>query len=370
MIELIPRILGYNLFRKFNHPQILPVNLTISVTYRCNSKCKTCNIWRKKVNEFTLEEFEKVFLSLSKAPFWFTFSGGEPFLRDDLAEICKSAYLYCHPVIINIPTNGILWRKITDVTEEILESCPKSKIVVNLSLDEIGERHDEIRGSKGCFQKVLKTYKSLRALNYPNLVVGIHTVISKFNVDRISLIYEYMDSLRPDSYVTEIAEERAELDTVGKEITPNLKNYSKAVDFISSQIKNRKFTGLSRITQAFRLEYYQLVKRILKEKRQVIPCYAGFASAQIAPDGDVWFCCIKAEPVGNLRDTNYNFSRIWTSEKANSLRKNIKEGKCSCPMANASYTNMLCDFKKLLKVGSSLFQFRDAAFNYSEKRFK
>jgi MoaA/NifB/PqqE/SkfB family radical SAM enzyme len=88
----------------------------------------------------------------------------------------------------------------------------------------------------------------------------------------------------------------------------------------------------------------------MKEKRQIIPCFSGFASAQVAPDGDVWPCCIKAEPMGNLREHDFDFKKIWLSEKANNLRKSIKNGECFCPLANASYTNMLHDPKTLVKA--------------------
>ena len=94
--------------------------------------------------------------------------------------------------------------------------------------------------------------------------------------------------------------------------------------------------------QAFRDRYYDIVKRTLVEKRQIIPCLAGIASAQIAPNGDVWTCCIRAESVGNLREHNYDFRATWTTAKAHELRKSIKAGECYCPLANASYTNMLC----------------------------
>ena len=43
-----------------------------------------------------------------RTPFWFTMSGGEPFLRKDLVELCASAFRHCRPAIINIPTNGLL----------------------------------------------------------------------------------------------------------------------------------------------------------------------------------------------------------------------------------------------------------------------
>ena len=111
-------------------------------------------------------------------------------------------------------------------------------------------------------------------------------------------------------------------------------------DFLISEIREEEFKGLDRITQAFRKEYYQLVKKILLNQKRAIPCYAGVASAQITPNGEVWACCIKAESMGNLRKENYDFKKIWRSDKAKNIRKSIKERKCYCPLANASYTNM------------------------------
>ena len=80
---------------------------------------------------------------------------------------------------------------------------------------------------------------------------------------------------------------------------------------------------------------------MLNERRQVIPCYAGWASAHIAPNGDIWSCCIRAEPAGSLRKTNYDLAPIWFGEDMARLRKSIYAGECACPMANASYANML-----------------------------
>ena len=94
-----------------------------------------------------------------------------------------------------------------------------------------------------------------------------------------------------------------------------------------------------------------MLNKILKEKRQVIPCYAGIASAQIAPSGDVWMCCIKAESIGNLKKTNYDFTKVWTSKKAWESRQRIKKKECYCPLANAGYTNMLFDLKTVLRAG-------------------
>lgn len=350
MIAVIPKIPAFKLSRRFGFPRILPINLTVSLTYRCNSRCKTCNVYDKKAEEFSLDEFNKTFKSIGRTPYWITFSGGEPFLRKDIVEICKNAYENCRPRIINIPTNGMLVDRIEAGVKEILNSCPSSKVIINVSIDGIGNKHDEIRGAKDSFEKAIETFKKLRALNHPNLILGIHTVISKYNVEEVPEIFKRLEELKPDSYITEIAEERVELGTVGTNITPTLEDYAKTIDFIVKEMLSWNLKGIPKITRAFRTEYYQIVKRILKDKREVIPCYAAIASCQIAPDGEVWPCCIKAESMGNLREVGYNFKRVWFSNKAKKLRNDIRRTKCSCPLANASYTNMLFSLKTLVRI--------------------
>jgi len=182
--------------------------------------------------------------------------------------------------------------------------------------------------------------------------LGVHTVISNFNIDEFENIYTFVRSeLQPDSFISEIAEERVELDTVGMGITPTIEKYQPVIERLQEGMRKAEFNGVSRITQAFRDRYYDIVKRTLVEQRQVIPCLAGVASAQIAPNGDVWTCCIRAESVGNLREHNYDFAATWRTARAAELRRSIKAGECYCPLANASYTNMLCHAPTLASVG-------------------
>jgi MoaA/NifB/PqqE/SkfB family radical SAM enzyme len=351
MIGLVARIPMYWSMRAFGRPRLLPVNLTVSVTYRCNSRCLTCNVYNRKAEEFSVDEFDRTFASLGRTPYWFTMSGGEPFLRADLPEICGSAYERNRPGIINIPTNGLLNDRIPSMVAAICDRAPDSQIIINLSLDDVGERHDAIRGVPGNFERAVLTYEGLRALGRSNLAVGVHSVISVHNVDRIPEIYETIHrELKPDSYITEIAEERVELETMGAGVTPSLEQYARAVDYLIERITAERHAGISRITQAFRVRYYRMVKRYLAERRQIIPCYAGVASAQIAPDGEVWFCCIEAESVGNLRDVDYDFSRLWFGERARTLRGHVRRGECACPLANAGYTNMLMHLPTLSGV--------------------
>jgi MoaA/NifB/PqqE/SkfB family radical SAM enzyme len=248
----------------------------------------------------------------------FDLHGGEPFLRKDLPEMVLAAYRHCSPEYITIPTNGILTQRIADGVAKICANAPKSRIGINLSLDGIGAEHDDIRLVPGNWDKSMQTWKKLNELKreHPNLVLSIHTVISKFNIKRVREIYAGLQTLNPDSYITEVAEERVELDTVGMDITPMARDYSPIADFLSQRARLTPSQGFARVTQSFRAAYYQLAKRTLIEQRQIVPCFAGWASGHIAPNGDVWSCCIRAEPVGNLRDTNYDLKPICSSKSA------------------------------------------------------
>ena len=350
MLGVVAKVPLFLLNRRFGWPKMMPVNITLSPTPRCNSRCITCNIWMKRENELSIEEWDRVFQSLGHAPFWFTVSGGEPFMFKDIVPLCQSLYRHCQPGIINIPTNSLMADIIPRKVEEICRNAPKAQVIINLSLDGVGKNHDEIRGIPGNFEKFEENFRALRRLKCGNLTVGVHSVISRFNVDQAAELFDYAFGIEPDSYITEIAEQRVELDTVGIGITPSPEKYSQAIDQLMKRVSQRQFKGISRITEAFRLEYYKLVKRILKEETQVIPCFAGWASAQIYASGEVWPCCIRADNLANLRDVDYDFKRIWFSAEADRVRTSIRNKECHCPLANASYTNMLMHVPTLGRV--------------------
>ena len=359
MLEVLPQIAKLQASYALNKTFTLPINYTISVSYRCNSRCKTCNIWQRPNDDFTLEEYDKTFASIGRDAYWFTFSGGEPTLRKDLPEIVAAAYRHCRPGIINIPTNGIQDKIIPVRIEQVLQAAPTSEVIINLSLDGIGKKHDLVRGVKGNFERAMRTYAGLQALKgqYKNFTLGVHTVVSHFNIDDFEHIYGFVrDELKPDSFTSELAEERVELDTVGMGITPPVQKYQPVLKRLQEGMRKAEFAGVARITQAFQDRYYNIVQRTLIEKRQIIPCMAGVASAQIAPNGDVWTCCVRAESVGNLREHNYDFRSTWTTVKANEMRRSIKAGECYCPLADASYTNMLCHVPTLTSVAAELGQ--------------
>ena len=229
---------------------------------------------------------------------------------------------------------------------------------INLSLDGVGEKHDIVRGVPGNFKKFEQRLEQLLSLRNQlnNLTIGIHSVVSVFNVGHLDEIMAYADQAGADQFITEIAEPRVELDTVGLPITPSPESYAKAIDRLIAYVESKRFTGMARITEALRVEYYKLVKRILDEQDQVIACYAGWVSAHIYADGTVWPCCVRADNLGNLRDHNYDFKEIWFGQKIQEVRRSIAAKECHCPLANASYTSMLHDIGTLARVGAKVLR--------------
>ncbi len=160
-ILLLFKLILLRIFGRLGTKIILPINYTVSVTYRCNSRCKTCNIYKDKVEEFTVEEYKKIFKKIGKSAYWITISGGEPFLRRDLYEIIAAIYKYSKPKIINIPTNGLLHKTIPAVVTKIAKNCPQSTIIINISIDALGDHDDKIRGVRYAYARAFNTYQKV-----------------------------------------------------------------------------------------------------------------------------------------------------------------------------------------------------------------
>ena len=150
-----------------------PIYFVFLVTGNCNAHCKHCLLGEREpiTDELTIDEIEKVSASMDDMLF-FTPTGGEPFLRKDLAEIVKIFHRNNAALNVGIPTNGSLTDRVVARVKEMLESCPDVDLHIDVSIDDIGERHDEIRGFKGLFDRAITTYKELRKMekHYKNLL--------------------------------------------------------------------------------------------------------------------------------------------------------------------------------------------------------
>lgn len=365
--KIAPYMFDYRMNRWFGRKKFNPMTITYSVTAACQSRCKTCQIGAmfcqdptRPQKDLKLDEIEKIFKSM-KPVYFFNMSGGEPFMRDDLPEIVELACKYLKPRVVHTPTNAILSEKIIKNTEKIIQIVrkydPSVPVTVKPSIGGVGDKHDEIRGVKGNFKCLLKTIDGLKKLEekYDNFHLELGTVISNFNINDLDEIEDFVHSLGVESYRNEVAECRTEFFNLEDEITPPAEVYQKLIKDFARKVEDNigKKKKLARTTEAMRVVYYDLAGKILAEKRQVIPCYAGVSNVHINYDGGVWPCCVLGyeQEMGNLRDYDYDFQKLWYSDKAFEVRKYIKEKNCACPLANQAYSNELMHIPTLVKAG-------------------
>ena len=370
LIELLPKTINYKMVRLGLVKPPNPITMTYSVTAACQSKCKTCNIGARYLanpqiakEDLTLDEIEKIFQSLGHI-YFLNISGGEPFLRSDLPGIVELACKYLTPCIVHIPTNALTPQRIAKATRHILtimdEVNTSAPLTIKPSIDGIGELHDYIRGVKGNFQKLEQTIQLLLKIQQenPRLHVELGTVVSNFNIDHLDKIEDYVHNLGVESYRNEIAEQREEFFNIGDEITPTAEVYEQLMRRFSDKIRTNisRKRRLAQTTEALRLVYYDLVVKIIREKTQVIPCYAGISNVHLNYNGELWPCCVLGykKSMGNLRETNYDFQRVFHSDQAGEVRRYILDRKCYCPLANQAYSNILCNLASLLKVGKNI----------------
>ena len=66
----------------------------------------------------------------------------------------------------------------------------------------------------------------------------------------------------------------------------------------------------------------ELVKKIYENNRYISPCHASSLFGIITADGKVYPCeILEDKMIGNLRDFDMNFMKLWNSERNKNIRK-------------------------------------------------
>jgi len=359
-LPYLKQIFNFNMAYHFQVGKPLPDNITISITRACQSACLTCDCGfdtRKglvKINEeLSLDEWLQIIDNIDWKLAFLTISGGEPSMSRNLEAVALAFAEQTRPDFVTIPTNALTPDLVLSKVEHILDKSPsQTKWHINVSVDGIGEVHDHVRGVKGNFEKCLKTIDGLITLRsrYPNLRVGVHTVVSTYTVNTIEDTVNYFKKFPLDNQISEIAEERVELGTIGRPITP-FQNYASVIPFLKQALGDREEGSIRR---SLRRSYYDMVGKWVQEpNRQHVPCTAGVASCHITEKGDLTCCCVRWVArglIGNLREANYDIKRLWFTEQAKKIRRSIKNQECACPLASAAYSSMLMSPRTLLKI--------------------
>lgn len=326
-----------------------PIHLTFFLTRRCNSSCPFCFYLRSgdavpAGQELTLDEVERVSGSLGSL-LWLAFSGGEIFLRKDLAAISRIFYQRNRPSIMLFPTNGMMPDVIAAVMEDVLESCPKSTIAVKLSLDGLGAAHDTIRNTPGSYERVMETYRALKDLpaRFPNFELGVNTVFCAGNQDAMDGIIDFVRTMQGIRTHT-ISLVRGNLrESVHKEV--DMTKYRRAIWRLEANLKNRtgavyRFRG-GKLKAAQDILQRRMISRTMDEDRMIIPCYAGKLNLVLGETGALFPCEILDQELGNVRDFGCSIPDLLASGRARRIVSDITERHCYCTHECYYMTNIL-----------------------------
>lgn len=297
------------------------MDLTVISTFRCNSRCQMCYIWKNPTEpkeEVTIE-------TLSKLPGGFdnlNISGGEPTLRKDLAEIVDE--LYPKARILEISSNGLNPERLVP----IIKRYPHIKVRFSLEGDEVTS--NTIRGEKDGYQIKLGGIRMLREAGGTDL--GFAMVIQDENAEQLVKVYEFALS------------EGVELAT---STLHNAWQFYKNDNYFYDRLKTAKqveglITAMLRTNQLknwFRAYLnLGLIEKILGHDR-LIPCTAGRDFAFIDPWSDVWACNVRSDlPLGNLARQSWN--EILQSPQARVTVGKVQSCTQNCWMVTTARTAM------------------------------
>lgn len=312
----------------------LPNYVVFFVTARCNARCKMCFYWRNiekanSIKELTLDEIEKISRNLGRLQH-LTITGGEPFLRKDIVEICQIFDRNNKVQFITLPTNSLLTEKIKNDVEKILQTCKNPYIKICLSMDNLFSKHDEIRNVKGIFKKVLFTYKNVARLKkkYGRMDIFVNTVTSGYNKDDIEKIYRFVKKNMKEAIFSASLARGNTKEKIAKDVSPE--RYESISKFLEKNVRRKNKFPFSSFLDAIKLVNREIIIERMKTGERKHTCLAGKRMIVINEIGDVLPCELLNVSFGNLRENNYSIKKILNSNQAKKIKQMIKEKKCCC----------------------------------------
>ena len=304
-----------------------------AVTYRCTSRCRTCNIWaigEPVREELTLGEIRDFFEANSEfleGVSSIQITGGEPFLREDLPELVSAIRQHIPRCSFWIPTNGLDPPWIEEATATMLKELDGRGLGVSVSIDGLEEAHDEIRGVEGGFRRAVETLKRLSALRrlHPRLGLTVGMTTTPGNLGEIEGVYQLAIehraefSVRPISF-SDVYYRNAGGEALSEESAAHLIPVFRRIARDSFERK-----GLWKTVPTIR--YLQgVLDHILDPRGRTLPCSAASDSFFIDPYGDVYPCIFMDAVLGNIRETP--MEEIYMSPGASDARRAINDLEC------------------------------------------
>lgn len=298
-----------------------PTDVSIITTYRCQMRCKMCDIWENPTDqkqEITAKELE----ALPNFKF-VNITGGEPFVRRDLADIVEVMSRKSDRIVIS--TSG--WH--TDRIIKLAEKFPNTGIRV--SIEGLAQKNDELRGREGSFDRAMRLLLTLKEMGIKD--IGYGCTVSNKNSDDMLWLYKLSRELGME-FATAAFHNSYYFHKDDNAITNKdevIGNFHKLIEELLKENTPKSW---------FRAFFNLGLINYIRGNPRMLPCEAGSANFFIEPYGEVYPCNgleerYWKESMGNIRETT-NFDALWNSAQAQKVRDQVRTCPKNCWMVGTA----------------------------------
>jgi MoaA/NifB/PqqE/SkfB family radical SAM enzyme len=329
-----------------------PTVLILHCTFVCDARCEMCSNWKRgdRKSDMTLAQMDQVFSSrLWKNIEIANVSGGEPTTRNDLVEICQ-LMLDRFPRLrkLGINTTGLTPHRAIPMLTKVVEACHEKGVIFStrVSIDGVGEMHNQVRHVKRGFEKANETIRAMRELQKKyRFGFGISTTIFSTNLDDADNILawakkEELDIVFNMVRFTEPMLGNADLSA---NLTPVGEQEARMRQFFLDRVR------MDPLLDGQNYIYMHYADMIANGYHRLAPCPFQSQGVMLNPDGGLFYC-ENSDVVGNV--VQEDAETIYFSTAGLAHRDAIRTGKCPtclspCQM-NVSAVKQVVPYVKFL----------------------
>jgi MoaA/NifB/PqqE/SkfB family radical SAM enzyme len=307
---------------------IHPTVLIFHCTFVCDARCEMCSNWQRgdRKTDMSLAQIDKAFSSgLWKKIEIANLSGGEPTTRNDMVEICQ-VMLDRLPRLrkFGINTTGLTPHRAIPMVTKVAELCHERGIIFStrVSIDGVGEMHNDVRQVKNGFEKAKETIRAMQELQKRiPFNFGISTTIFNKNLDDADNILSWARTERLDVVFnmvrfTEPMLGNADLADTCKPIG---RDEEKMREFFLERVR------MDPLLDGQNYIYMHYADMIANGYHRLAPCPFQTQGIMLNPDGGLFFC-ENSDVVGNV--VKEDAEAIYFSEASQTHRDWIRDEKC------------------------------------------